>query len=75
MASRIGGRARRLIITGVVAAGVGAGATGVALAATPGAAAAGTTLARTTSSSSSASTHPCPHMSGSAPAPGASSAS
>jgi hypothetical protein len=54
MVSRVGGRTRRLIITGVVAAGVGAGVTGVALASTGGSGTAATTSnASTTSSSSS----------------------
>jgi hypothetical protein len=49
MISRIGGRARRLLITGVVAAGVGAGATGVALASSGGSGVTATTVAKTTS--------------------------
>jgi hypothetical protein len=55
MMSVTGSRARRLILTGVVAAGLGAGATGVALAATGGPTATGTihTTAKNHSSSSS----------------------
>ena len=48
MVSRSGSRTRRLIITGVVAAGLGAGGTGVALA-SAGSNAATATAARTTS--------------------------
>jgi hypothetical protein len=61
MVSRSGGRVRRLIITGVVAAGLGAGATGIALASTGGSGTGGTTAthtAATTSSSSSPSSKP-----------------
>ncbi|MFY9890960.1 MAG: hypothetical protein WAK71_21785 [Streptosporangiaceae bacterium] len=64
MVSTTGGRARRLIITAVAAAGLGAGLTGVALASTGSSGAAGTTSARTTSASSSPSTSASPSTSG-----------
>ncbi len=53
MVSRSGGRARRLIITAMAAAGIGAGISGVALASTGGSGAASSTTARTTATSSS----------------------
>ncbi len=72
MASRAGARVRRLIITAVIAGGLGAGVTGVALASTGGSSAATSTHgATTTSASSSPSTSTSPSTgSGSAtPAP------
>ena len=62
MVSRFGGRARRLIITGIVAAGLGAGGTGVALASANSTSAAATTT-RTTSTSSSQSSSASPSVS------------
>ncbi len=64
MVSRFGGRARRLIITGIVAAGLGAGGTGVALASANSTSAAATTT-RTTSTSSSQSSSASPSVSSS----------
>jgi hypothetical protein len=55
MASMTNGRVRRLIFSAILAAGIGAGATGVVLAATSGASRAASTSTATTSSSPSSS--------------------
>jgi hypothetical protein len=79
MGTRSSARVRRLIVTAVLAAGIGAGTTGVALAATGGSARQGTTVNTTSTTPSATSssspsgtpgtvapgTHHCPHMPGS----------
>lgn len=69
MVSRSGARVRRLIITAVIAGGLSAGVTGVALAATGGSAAATSTRGTTTTSVSSTTSSTSAGSSPATPAP------